>query len=201
MTNVRKPTEARREEVLRAALNILDKEGIHALTLRKLAEGIGISEAALFRHFRSKEDIVNSLAEWIFKDYVALEPEAGKDAIKALSGLMDLQFAIFQRFPQSTCVLFQEEVFREFPEAKRMFDERRRERAKRLAELLRKGKTAKQVARDVDEEAFSLIYMGAMRMAVMEWRSAGFAYDLRPKARPIMEMLGRLLMTSPETKR
>jgi AcrR family transcriptional regulator len=53
-----KPGEERREEILAATLEILAEEGLHAWTTRALASRIGVSEATIFRHFESKEEIL-----------------------------------------------------------------------------------------------------------------------------------------------
>jgi len=57
---------ARKEQILEAALGIIHRKGIRSLTLREIADAVDVSEAALFRHFRGKEDIVDSLATSIF---------------------------------------------------------------------------------------------------------------------------------------
>ena len=50
--------------------------------------------------------------------------------------------------------------------------------------MVRNAQAKRQVAKDVDPEVFALIFMGAMRNAVVEWRSEGCASDLLSKAAP-----------------
>ncbi len=59
----RKPTEIRQEEIKKALLQIIDSEGLHNLSTRKLAEKVGVTEGALFRHFRSKRDMIISIID------------------------------------------------------------------------------------------------------------------------------------------
>ena len=70
MATERKDTQTRREEALTVAMTIIHSEGIHSLTLRRVAEGLGISEAALFRHFKDKEDLIDLLASKVFDQYM-----------------------------------------------------------------------------------------------------------------------------------
>ncbi len=51
-------TEIRQEQIKKAVLDIIASEGLHRLSTRNLAERVGISEGALFRHFKSKRDIL-----------------------------------------------------------------------------------------------------------------------------------------------
>jgi len=193
MATERKNTQTRREEALIVAMTIIHKEGIHNLTLRRVAEGLGISEAALFRHFKDKEDLIDLLASKVFDQYMSGSLKAMKMSKQAFLAMMAAQFSSFQGAPEATSVLFQEEIFREYPAVKERFDKRRHQRADRIARMVRNAQAKRQVARDVDPEVFALIYMGAMRNAVMEWRSEGCASDLLSKAAPLHSHLVRIL--------
>ncbi len=193
MATERKNTQTRREEALIVAMTIIHKEGIHNLTLRRVAEGLGISEAALFRHFKDKEDLIDLLASKVFDQYMVREPEGDENVEAGLLAMMAAQFSSFQGAPEATSVLFQEEIFREYPAVKERFDKRRHQRADRIARMVRNAQAKRQVARDLDPEVFALIYMGAMRNAVMEWRSEGCASDLLSKAAPLHSHLVRIL--------
>ena len=52
---------SRRDEVLAAALDLLDEVGLDALTTRKLAEKLGVRPGALYRHFDSKRALLNAM--------------------------------------------------------------------------------------------------------------------------------------------
>ena len=55
-----KSGDERRQEIVRATLAILAEEGMHAWTTAALAERVGVSEATLFKHFDSKDDILSA---------------------------------------------------------------------------------------------------------------------------------------------
>ncbi len=48
----------RRSEIIEATIAILSESGLHAWTTSALAERVGVSEATLFRHFKSKDEIL-----------------------------------------------------------------------------------------------------------------------------------------------
>jgi len=56
-------TEVRQEQIKRAVLDIIFKDGLDQLSTRNLAQRVGISEGAIFRHFRSKRDIMLSIMQ------------------------------------------------------------------------------------------------------------------------------------------
>jgi AcrR family transcriptional regulator len=110
----RKNTETRIEDALNLAMNIIHNKGIHSLTLRRLADGLGISEAALFRHFTDKEEMIDRLASKVFNYYLVEEPTDDEDVEACFLTMMKGQFSSFQERPEATSVLFQEEIFREY---------------------------------------------------------------------------------------
>jgi TetR/AcrR family tetracycline transcriptional repressor len=52
-------------QVVQAALKLLDEVGLDELTMRRLAERLGVKAAALYRHVRSKEELLGLLGDEI----------------------------------------------------------------------------------------------------------------------------------------
>ncbi len=64
MTGTRKSN--RREEILQALAHMLEStDGASRITTAKLAKQVGVSEAALYRHFPSKARMFEGLIEFI----------------------------------------------------------------------------------------------------------------------------------------
>ena len=61
----KKSTRVRKEEIVRAALDVIGKKGVRALTIAALAESAGMSEANIYRHFGGKDEIFSALADYI----------------------------------------------------------------------------------------------------------------------------------------
>ncbi len=59
----RRPTDARRREIIDAARRVITDHGMQALTIGSLARAVGVSEGAIYRHFRSKKQIIAGLIE------------------------------------------------------------------------------------------------------------------------------------------
>src|ERR1700757_5520759 len=61
------PRTDTRSRVQKVALQLFAEQGYEKTSLREIAERLGVTKAALYCYFKSKEDIVRSLVE----DYVA----------------------------------------------------------------------------------------------------------------------------------
>src|SRR5467141_3930663 len=52
-----------RERIQAVALELFAEDGYEKTSLREIAERLGVTKAALYYHFKSKEDIVRSFTE------------------------------------------------------------------------------------------------------------------------------------------
>lgn len=63
-------TEIRQEQIKQAVLDIIYTDGLKSLSTRNLAKRIGMSEASIFRHFATKQDITLSIIQDVQKDFI-----------------------------------------------------------------------------------------------------------------------------------
>jgi TetR/AcrR family tetracycline transcriptional repressor len=73
-----------RDEIVRAAEHILEKDGYEGLTIRNVAARLGVKSASLYWHFATKEELEDALADELLArvsaDYV--EPGDWKENIR-----------------------------------------------------------------------------------------------------------------------
>lgn len=66
------PTSSRRgldrERILRAALTIVDEEGLEALTMRRLGSALDVEGMAIYHHLPSKEAVLDGLAGLVLSE-------------------------------------------------------------------------------------------------------------------------------------
>ncbi len=80
---VRRPSSVRRREIIEAARVVITDHGMQALTIGSLARTVGVSEGAIYRHFRGKKQILAGLIEDIDGrlnrriDLIDGDPDAG----------------------------------------------------------------------------------------------------------------------------
>jgi AcrR family transcriptional regulator len=77
----RQHTEVRRKQIINAAQNIICKYGSENITIEKIAKEVGISQPAIYRHFKSKREILFLLIDSLEKSLIAeLANETPNDA-------------------------------------------------------------------------------------------------------------------------
>src|SRR6266536_445163 len=66
------PRTDTRSRVQKVALELFAEQGYEKTSLREIAERLGVTKAALYYHFKSKEDIVHSFTDDYFAEFDAL---------------------------------------------------------------------------------------------------------------------------------
>lgn len=57
-----------RERVLGKALEIADREGIHAVTMRRLGQELGVEAMSLYYHFANKDRLLDGMIDLVFAE-------------------------------------------------------------------------------------------------------------------------------------
>ena len=83
-------SETTAERIAEAALAILEAEGPEAVSMRRVAEAVGITPMAIYHHFQSREALLNSVTDAEFAKYLnnsAAHFEQGAVEERILSGM------------------------------------------------------------------------------------------------------------------
>lgn len=99
-----------KNELLKKSHKLLKTKGLNGFSLRELAANAGVSHAALYRHFQSKEEIIDALAETGFLRLASLQKKVKKDPTNPNGyfvslGNIYIQFAI--KNPEYYRIMFQ----------------------------------------------------------------------------------------------
>jgi AcrR family transcriptional regulator len=92
----REPSGATRRRILDVALELFVEQGYDRTSLREIAERLGFSKAALYYHYKAKDDILASLADSLMADLedvvdrVSEEPPGPERARHVLTEMVDL---------------------------------------------------------------------------------------------------------------
>jgi AcrR family transcriptional regulator len=67
-------TGARREQILRAALEVFSRRGFHGATIREIASTAGLAEGTIYLYFPSKQDVLRGVIGLIADDGTPPDP-------------------------------------------------------------------------------------------------------------------------------
>ena len=58
-----------REEVVEAALRVMDAEGLEAVSMRRVAREVGVEAMSLYNHVRDKEDLLDGVVDLVMRSF------------------------------------------------------------------------------------------------------------------------------------
>jgi len=171
----------RREEILQALAHMLEStEGASRITTAKLAKQVGVSEAALYRHFPSKARMFEGLIEFIEDALMSrinriLDEE--KDTLERIRLVMQLILVFSERNPGLTRILSGHALMFE--------NERLRERINQLFErietqlrqILRERKIREGKSFPVDEKILATQLLGQVEGSLNRFVRSDFKYQ------------------------
>lgn len=86
-----------RERVLRAALHLADEEGLEALSMRRLAQELGVEAMSLYNHVAGKDDLLDGIADMVVGEIEV--PAIGADWKAAMRRRATSAHEVFLRHP------------------------------------------------------------------------------------------------------
>ncbi len=170
------PAEKRRIETIEAMVALAAEQNPNSITTAAIAERMGLTQGAIFRHFPNKEAILHAAMEWaaerlMLKIETAIEKE--KSSICALEKMFMAHVNFVIAHPGIPRMLFGELQSAKESASKRMAQtliQHYREKIKNLIEI---GKSSGEVDRGLDVDAASTLFVGMVQGLVMQSLIAG----------------------------
>lgn len=103
--HARRPAEDRRREIADAALRVIASQGLGRFTSVAIAREVGLTDAALFRHFPSKEAIVEAAVDRVEELLFEGFPPGDDDPIERLGSFFRRRVAVIRASPAITSLV------------------------------------------------------------------------------------------------
>jgi AcrR family transcriptional regulator len=172
----RKPTDVRRPEIADAGLHIVATQGIAALSTRVLADAVGLTTGALFKHFPSRDAFLLGMAERVRELLQATYPDTALPPSERLHRLAEARLALVSGRAGVLALVLSEQFALALPdEAVRVLREAIGQTHAFVAHAIRDGQADGSIRADVPAEALALLFMGALQMTALARRTGAVA--------------------------
>ncbi len=172
---------ARQAEIVSTALEIVSEKGITSLTIKAISSRIGISEAAIYRHYESKTHIMLAILDLFKKQSTQLfqqRKNEQKPAPIKIKEIFSRHFVKFHQTPSLIPVIFSEELFRNEPQLLNKVGDIIRENQYTLCQIIRQGQDRQEIRNDLEAEQIATIVLGTLRLFIKKWQLSKYTFNL-----------------------
>ncbi|GMU73549.1 MAG: TetR/AcrR family transcriptional regulator [Burkholderiales bacterium] len=188
----RLPTDERRREIVTTVLALARERGPDAITTQAIADRIGVTQGAVFRHFPDKEAIWLAVFAWVRESLGAVFTaaiEKGGTPLARIEQAFHAHVAFVAANPGVPRAIFHE---LQYPgdspvrtEVRAMIIAYR----KRLASLFTEAKAAGELPTDLDTSLAPVLFIGAVQSLVIQSALAGDEAGMPKRARRLFPLL------------
>ena len=172
----------RQIEIIEATGKILTVSGISGLTIKNLANEMKFSESAIYRHFKSKEEIIiamlNYLVENIDKRLESVT-RSNETPEEKLNTLFRNQLDFFNTNKHFVVVVFSDGLLDESTRIKETIHKLLGVKIKHLMPIIIEGQQKGTFTNAIAAEELMQIFIGSFQLQMFKWRLANFEYDIQ----------------------
>ncbi|MBL7937549.1 MAG: TetR/AcrR family transcriptional regulator [Bacteroidia bacterium] len=187
----------RQIEIMEAATLRIDKFGIQELTIKNLAADLNLSEAALYRHFKSKNEILLGVLTYFILEMnerlaVIIEVKE-KQPSELLKNVFVSQLNTFVQKPAIVSVIFSEGIFQFNKDLSEKVSTMMALMQKNINALIVRGQNEGVFIKLLSADTITTIIMGSMRMVVLKWKLSGNKSNLVNDGKNVLNGLLKML--------
>ena len=187
----------RQIEIMEAATLRIDKFGIQELTIKNLASDLSLSEAALYRHFKSKNEILLGLLTYFILEMnerlAVIIEDKEKQPSELLKKIFVSQLNTFVKKPAIVSVIFSEGIFQFNKELSDKVSTMMALMQNNINALIIRGQNEGVYAKLLEPETITTIIMGSMRMVVLKWKLSGNKSNLVNDGKNVLNGLLKMI--------
>lgn len=195
----RKPADERKAEIVTAMLRLADEVGPDRLTTQSVADAVGLTQPAIFRHFATKQDLWMAVAMLIsHRLRTAWEGAmtASDDPTARIEGLILAQLDQIQVMPAIPSILFSRELQAENDDLRKSVLTLMSELVALLSREVTRGQATGALRADVTPTDAALLLVSLVQGLAIRWTLGRRGFALQAEGRRMLDVQIRLLSSA-----
>ncbi len=188
------PADERRAATVEAVIELAAEQNPSDITTTAIAQRMGLTQGALFRHFSTKDKILQAVMSWVTERLLTRVDKAADSTaspIAALEAIFMTHTEFVSEHPGVPRMLFGELQRAGETIPKRMVQTLIYHYRERLSRLLEAGKVQGELDAGLDVEAAAVLFVGTIQGLVMQSLLAGDVAHTRADAPKVFAIYRR----------
>ncbi len=194
------PADERRAVTVEAVVKLAAEQNPNDITTAAIAKQMGLTQGALFRHFPTKDAILEAVMTWVAERLLSRVDRAAQSMASpsaALEAIFMTHIDFVAEHPGVPRMMFGELQRAGETPAKRMVQKLIRHYGERLHRLIEAGKAHGELDRAVDTGAAATLFIGTIQGLVMQSLLAGDVANIRRDAPGVFAIYRRGIRSAP----
>lgn len=182
----RRDANIRQKEIAKTALQLVATGGMKNLSVARIAKRIGVVPSALYRHYGSKDEILNAVLD-LMRDKLmanlATVERKTKDPLEKLHELLMLHLKLIRENQAIPRIVFSEDVYSGHQGRREQIYTIIRDYLEKIEEVVAEGQNSGHIRKDVAPENVALIFFGLVQSSAVLWHLSDGDFDITREAR------------------
>jgi TetR/AcrR family fatty acid metabolism transcriptional regulator len=171
----------RQVEIIQSAGKIMTAKGLSGLTIKNLANQMEFSESAIYRHFKSKEEIIITMLEYLADLMNSSFEKINNSNIEIEEKFKNIfrgQFEFFSDYPYYVSAIFPDALIDESHKINETIFKVMQTKIRHLMPVIEKGQQDGVFVDKVSSDQLIHITMGSFRLLMFKWRINKFQSNI-----------------------
>ncbi|MCK5456825.1 MAG: TetR/AcrR family transcriptional regulator [Melioribacteraceae bacterium] len=185
---LQKQAKSRKEQIALTAIDIISEGGTQNLSMLKIAKRIGVTDAALYKHFKSKNEMllfmVDKIEEMLI-DRMKEHSKNFKDPLDKLRNILGFQFSFIEENKGIPRILFSEALQFKDKNLTSKITNILNQYLKLLKSTITDAKKVGSIKSSIDSDTLAVIFMGMIQSTVILWTLSGCKFSLKEREKSL----------------
>ena len=175
---IRKSTAIRRQQIVDIIRNIISSKGIEHVTISEIAGEMGTTKGAIYRHFKSKRDILSLLIDNVEETLMEVLDKAmvEKDPIENLKNILLAQLTLAKSRRKTSFIVIMGAMQFSDPFIRRKISQLIQKYLRRIEKLLLSALKLGLVKKDINPKTSAIVFMGLIQSTITVWSYKDFNF-------------------------
>lgn len=178
-------TEIRQEQIAQAALALVGQHGVRRLNIASVARRVGVVPSALYRHFKSKDAIIDTVMGLVRErllENVRVVTVATPDPFEQLRLLLARHVQFIKDNQALPRIVFSEQIYEGRPGRRRAMFRTIQAYLEEVARIVRRGQDDGRIKKELDAATVAVMFLGLVQPAAILWHMSDGEFDVTAHA-------------------